>query len=990
MERPELDIRNKKDLMEHMKKLSHGYVPEWRLDEDDPDLGTMLAYIYVDMFEKTLKQWNFVLQKNKIAFFQELNTNMLPASAAEGYVQLNLVNREQSGVEVKKDTRVISDALDEEGKNLIFETVDDIYVTPAYIEDMYCVSGEKDKIISINKKESFYLFDLKGKNLQEHSIYLYHEEAWRIKGECEIILQFRTQFKNPKEKELLRNLADVTIARFEYYSEEGYCQFQEQRIEGDGLLLKKGLEQPPFSKAVIEEKEAYWIRCTIKDIKKVSELYINTLEVSLTARNNLPDIVHVQGVNQTIEQFYPFGEQFSIYNEVYFSSEEVFSKKGAMIEMKGRLNFIRVPMENSIQNEQLEWKSIMKASDFKINKKYDITIEEVVWEYYNGNGWNRLFSDKRYENVFGAEEGMIDSDFYMKFYCPEDISNITIQSCNSYFIRARILKVNNAFKAKGDYIAPILEKLHFDYQYDRKKIVPNGIAAINNLEKQQYGEEILKTLDVGLRPFLPIEIKENCMYLGFKVPPDSGPIKILFSVKDQDGQMPSKLLWEYFAYGKWFPLSVVDETEGMIKTGIVTFIIEKNFDEKILFGKKRYWIRIKETEKRAILPCIEGIYLNTVKIINKEKKDTQIFTAQYQEINKICSLGEKKIYDAQVWVEEMDCITNEEISFLEREERVQIVKDQEGVGQEIWVKWQEREDFMLSGPEDRHYVLDRNQGKILFSDGKNGKLPSAKRKSKIKVNYWVGGGESGNLPQGAINRLGKSIGFINYVSNPEITFGGSNQETMEQAVNRVAKTLKHRYRAVTEKDYEALAKEADYNILKVKCFSNHDRKGEKNYGKITLVVLQRNFKDGKKYFPMVKKRILEYMKDKMDGNLMEMENFFVVQPTFLILDVKVEVLVKDFNQVFDVRERIETKLHDFLHPVTGNFDGKGWAIGTIPNKMQIENYLKGIKGILYFKNIYIISYEEKGIQRIEIDLEKGRKFPYALPISGKHKVYVTV
>ena len=46
MELPRIDRRTKEDLLRYIKKYLSSYTPEWRFDEDNPDIGTALAYIY--------------------------------------------------------------------------------------------------------------------------------------------------------------------------------------------------------------------------------------------------------------------------------------------------------------------------------------------------------------------------------------------------------------------------------------------------------------------------------------------------------------------------------------------------------------------------------------------------------------------------------------------------------------------------------------------------------------------------------------------------------------------------------------------------------------------------------------------------------------------------------------------------------------------------------------------------------------------------------
>ena len=42
--------------------------------------------------------------------------------------------------------------------------------------------------------------------------------------------------------------------------------------------------------------------------------------------------------------------------------------------------------------------------------------------------------------------------------------------------------------------------------------------------------------------------------------------------------------------------------------------------------------------------------------------------------------------------------------------------------QEVWVRWHRQPNLYLSGPGDRHYMLERSRGRVIFGDGVNGRL----------------------------------------------------------------------------------------------------------------------------------------------------------------------------------------------------------------------------------------------------------------------------
>lgn len=52
--------------------------------------------------------------------------------------------------------------------------------------------------------------------------------------------------------------------------------------------------------------------------------------------------------------------------------------------------------------------------------------------------------------------------------------------------------------------------------------------------------------------------------------------------------------------------------------------------------------------------------------------------------------------------------------------------------------WFETNDLSASGPDDRHYVFDRDSGRLSFGDGKHGAVPTAGAKFHLELR--IGGG----------------------------------------------------------------------------------------------------------------------------------------------------------------------------------------------------------------------------------------------------------
>ena len=89
----------------------------------------------------------------------------------------------------------------------------------------------------------------------------------------------------------------------------------------------------------------------------------------------------------------------------------------------------------------------------------------------------------------------------------------------------------------------------------------------------------------------------------------------------------------------------------------------------------------------------------------------------------------------------------------------------------VWVRWRSVPNFYKSGPSDRHYVIERTTGRLLFAARP---VPPGADNVQALV-YHTGGGAAGNVPAGAINQLLGGIPYVSGVSNPRAGEGGATQ-----------------------------------------------------------------------------------------------------------------------------------------------------------------------------------------------------------------------
>ncbi len=982
-----VDDRSKEDIIEQIKQRAKSYTPEWNLDTDNPDIAAALALVYADMLSGTLKKINNTPLKNKIAFFNMMNASLMPASPSEGYVSFALSSDDVGNTEIAKGAVLSSYAAD--GDTMRFETCDDILVSPARIVKAFCADDNESFIGEYENfgEEKTSLFGLPKINLQKHTMLLSHPYAFGLRSDGRIALRFFFVGGTASGYDSVKALAAGGAAEIEYYSGEktGYVPFADVQEQNGELILFKGAHQP----ATEADEDGTNIRITVKDMSRVRNLMFSHMEAFPCGEAIVPDKVLNGNVEYDINEFYPFGERFGLFDEVYFGSSEVLSKRGAKVTVSFDMSIMEVPIENQFDDGGINWKWIANKKDLKETKSYKIAITSVIWEYFNGTGWSRLFPDSTAADLFSIREGVTSCFKSMTFTCPEDISETFVGAHSGYYIRARILKAENLYKNKGWYLAPLVRNISFEYHYEDHGCRISDIVTYNNISQQRY--DPVNAAKDGFSPFINSGSGNRTVFFGFSAPPDKGPMRILWSIEEGTAAARPKLEWTYLTDKGWKPMNMVDETEGFSKVGSTVFLDNHGFCRKRIFGEDLYWIAVTDREdvyrtKRAGLPMVNRIYFNTVMVSNVDSHNEEYFAMNIYSEDAVLTLASGNVLDLELYINEIDSIREKELLELEKEERIIRVSGNGGIDSEIWVKWNEVNSFAVEGNESRCYVLDRSTGKITFGNGRKGRIPPVSDVNNIRVTYTTGGGERTNISAGKIGGLERSYGFVSTAVNPKSFYGGTDTETIHQAMRRNAVMLRTQGKAVTIRDLESITFNASKNIRKLRCVSGRNASGSKENGAVTLVVLKRENSE----FVRIRNEIADYLKDRLPGNLISDERLYIVEPTFVKINVRAEIQTDDINGIFELRKNAQKCLEDYFGAFSGSDGDNVWRLGVIPNEQQIRSALTRVKEKLLIRRLYITMYVLTAEGLKEIDSDATENYSYILPQSGEHDITVTV
>jgi hypothetical protein len=303
---------------------------------------------------------------------------------------------------------------------------------------------------------------------------------------------------------------------------------------------------------------------------------------------------------------------------------------------------------------------------------------------------------------------------------------------------------------------------------------------------------------------------------------------------------------------------------------------------------------------------------------------------------------------------------------------------------EFFVRWEEVENFDLSGPTDRHYRIDRMNNTLHFGDGVSVMIPRASANEAFTVTLRCCRGAAGNLPAGAIGEPMGRLLHIDGVSNPLPTWAGGNMENSERMHARSANILCSQNRLRSAQDFLRAAKLYSESVVCAACAAGTDRYGRRDAGRITIAVLTRDYHKGPHSFANIKEGLEKQILEKCDATISR-DMLSVTEPIYVMLSVSVFAGVSDEREAFTVQKTITNALTDFLSPIAK--DGSAnWEIGLLPDEVQIRLLLNSLRIPASIRRVVISARyaDEKGFK--ERNLSDVRTSPFMIGVNGRHTV----
>lgn len=321
--------------------------------------------------------------------------------------------------------------------------------------------------------------------------------------------------------------------------------------------------------------------------------------------------------------------------------------------------------------------------------------------------------------------------------------------------------------------------------------------------------------------------------------------------------------------------------------------------------------------------------------------------------------------------------------------------------------WTEVRDFAESDPESRHYTIDSLTGRVQFGpliqeasrhvehtisranrsrlpvlgdyshrqvtttaegdrERQYGSIPPRGAEIRMRA-YHSGGGRQGNVEKGTLRVLKSAVPYISRVVNYQQAIGGSDAESLEQAMLRAPKILRNRDRAVTKEDFEVLTVEGGQGaIAKALCLPTTQEAGT-----VTILVVPSadldSIERGDGLAPnalrltsALREQTLAYLNErKLLGTQIRL-----AEPEYIGVAVETQIGLEPTYQNPQaetiLRSQLETALYRFLNPLTGGREGKGWPFGKALYVSDIIALFQKIIEVRYIGPVFLYQIRQEG------------------------------
>jgi predicted phage baseplate assembly protein len=446
---------------------------------------------------------------------------------------------------------------------------------------------------------------------------------------------------------------------------------------------------------------------------------------------------------------------------------------------------------------------------------------------------------------------------------------------------------------------------------------------------------------VGLSAAVPscaVRLQVECGVRGVGILPERPPLR-----------------WEAWTAAGWAPCTWIDHTGGLNRSGRIVVHVPPGHVRSTLAGRTAGWLRVLVVEPGPgelpydASPYVSGLAAETiggtVRAVNAETVEDELLGLGEGVPGQRFTLRRGPVVQGDAPV------------------RVQV---RDGAD---WEPWQEVDEFDRSAPDDRHFVVDRACGEVVFGcavrerDGRLRRYGAAPaRGAPIRASYDIGGGQQGNAGRGRVTVLRTTVPFVTAVENLLPMLGGVDRESVEDAKRRGPAILRARDRAVTASDYEELARTFAPKVLRAHCVRPA---GWSDPIRVLLVPDVPVPPDGNVPFEdlVLDPETVEEVGAMLDEHRCLSARLLVEPPRYQGVTVVAELRAAPAADVDRVRDDARTAVNRYVNPLVGGQSGLGWPFGRDLHVGDVYALLQRVPGVAYVEAVRLYPCDPRSKER---------------------------
>lgn len=954
---PVLDPRDAEAVAADLAAATPAYTPEWSAQAEGPANAVRLVYArYRELLNRGLNQLPL---RHQAAMLDLLGEQLLPAQGARVPLVFTVSPESTRDITLAQGSAVAASqpaalpslepaaAPAPPAPAPVFATERTVTLTPGRLASVSSLDANSDLYADHSDQltTGFELFA--GLQLTPHELYLGHDTLFALGGD-DITLIVGLQ---------LQRGADTPLALvWEYFTDSDWLPLP-HLIEEDttggltasGQVTLRRVCGPNAKKATLAGQESYWIRARLNSAllhtMAAREPVVNDVRVRVMFRKTglLPEAGFADAVSLDLSKhFSPFGQRPDAHACFYLASKEVFARPRA----RACLNFV-------------------------LGTAGVGTAVALAWEYLGAHGWADLGCDTSDGAIppaaftFRAPAGGGNPPFNgtVRFTCPDDWDEAEVNGARNHWLRVRIIGGNFGVAAvynpnattpaavftPDSFAPPIVERVTLDFDYlTEPEPVQHGLT--NNDFHFTDVTEAAMWPGKTFKPFTPVEDQAAAIHFGFDraLPDGLGSLYAHCPAAAASAGQASAWQWEYRGATGWRELSVIDETAGFQRSGMVQFIGPRDAvaTDGLHGTLYRLRARLKRGEALTTLP-VAGLWLNAVWAVQQRSIERELLGRSDGNPDQSMALAQTPVLEGDLveieeWIGRGDSWRLALADVALGDVRLELDKVT-GEAVVAWVTWQARAHLHGAGPGDRVYTLERATGTLRFGP----RVPLAGR--RVVASYRAGGGLAGNVEAGSVKELRIAQPLISGASNPVAAAGGAEAETLPRALRRGPQALRHRHRALSVQDIEWLAREASPEVARVRCLPLLGPDGNAQRGHYTVLIVP----DSVDTQPAPTEELARDVRDFLAQHAPATVAIRVAPPRYVSVSVRAVIVPSDASEAARVEDRARQAINGFLHPLHGGTSGEGWQFGEAIPLSRLAALIEGVPGVSHAQGLVV-------------------------------------